>query len=832
MDKQAEETKVKLNKNKYSFKVVGGSASKNLSKMDSDFLNRFNSMCLEFKKKTNKEVIVTRTFTTKEEQEKLYKNSLENKTYEKNNPYPQTLHCYGRAIDIQPVFTTMLEDLGLLEKYGFVAPFSNERRHIQNIDEKDKVLSNAGDGLLFKEPIRSRGGESLDSVDTYIKNMFKKGLPKNILDKIEKGGGYSFSELKMLPSFLGGVDSKYVTMIERYQNYLMDIQEVRNAVKDKKISEKKAVQALKEMYSLQDGTVLYHDEARRKSKNIFTGKTSTLEYALENREKARNKAISEMIGAIEQLKSRGKDLITMIKSVNSIEDAKELEQKAIEIHNEIIGTIEDKLGVTFLTVTDEGVWNFKDNITGETFEFSQSGIDKALQTVKSNAFATTLGIAGAVVGALIPLPGTTFLGSMIGTYMGTFIDSYVSGNILGKNISLEEANEVSLDAALTDGVINALTFGAGKLIKSFSPTFLNPLLSKLSKIKIGGTDNLVLKQTSKETSPQPSYLISSNKQTSSLSFSPTSKDVINPYIIKQKAKQTDNLIFKSSSKKYKEFAKQMTIKKKSPLIGGIKNVYKRFKNIGGKVKKFGGIGLKRLIALGAKTMEKRSLLGIGKGNGRRKTTMIPIKNKGKTYYIWAGDFGKDYDKIIKEKNIKEYKLESDTNFSELKPIEVTMDEVYKKDIVNVEYENKIKREKELQKLLSGETSSKANDITSSEAYINDLKESGLLKSDETLGYVLNDTSNFTKNENNIENSNNTIITNKQKPMTKNISSGLNNSYLTKPNLDGNTSQQGVSIINNNNSNNNFIMNGGEQKPKFSNNIDMKENSKLIKEFNL
>lgn len=831
MDKQAEETKVKLNKNKYSFKLVGGSASKNLSKMDSDFFNRFNSMCLEFKKKTNKEVIVTRTFMTKQEQEKLYKNSLENKTYEKNNPYPQTLHCYGRAIDIQPVFTTMLENLGLLEKYGFVAPFSNERRHIQNINEKDKLLSNAGDALLFKEPIRSRGGESLDSVDTYIKNMFKKGLPKNILDKIEKGGGYSFSELKLLPSFLGGVDSKYSPIIERYQNYLMDIQEVRNAVKDKKISEEKTVQALKEMYSLQDGTVLCHDEARRKSKNIFTGKTSTLDY-IGNKEKARNKAISEMIGSIEQLKSRGKDLITMIKSVNSIKDAKELEQKAIEIHNEIIGTIEDKLGVTFLNVTDEGVWNFKDNITGETFEFSQSGIDKALQTVKSNAFATTLGIAGAVVGALIPLPGTTFLGSMIGTYMGTFIDSYVSGDILGKNISLEEANEVSLDAMLTDGVINALTFGAGKLIKSFSPTILNPLLSKISKIKIGGkTDNLVLKQTKKETSPQPSYLISSNKQTSSLSFSPTSKDVINPYIIKQKAKQSDNLIFKSSSKEYKEFAKQMTIKKKSPLIGGIKNVYKRFKNIGGKVKKFGGIGLKRLIALGAKTMEKRSLLGIGKGNGRRKTTMIPIKNKGKTYYIWAGDFGKDYDEIIKEKNIKEYKLESDTNFSELKPIEVTTYEVYKKDIVNVEYENKIKREKELQKLLSGETSSKANDITSSEAYINDLKESGLLKSDETLGYVLNDTSNFTKNENNIENSNNTIITNKQKPMTKNISSGLNNSYLTKPNLDGNTSQQGVRIINNNNSNNNFIMNS-DQKPKFSNNIDMKENSKLIKEFNL
>lgn len=824
MDNQAEETKVKLNKKKYSFKLVGGSAGKNLSKMDSDFLNRFNSMCLEFKKKTNKEVIVTRTFTTKEEQEKLYKNSLENKTYEKNNPYPQTLHCYGRAIDIQPVFTTMLEDLGLLEKYGFVAPFSNERRHIQNIDEKDKVLSNAGDGLLFKEPIRSRGGESLDSVDTYIKNMFKKGLPKNILDKIEKGGGYSFSELKMLPSFLGGVDSKYVPMIERYQNYLMDIQEVRNAVKNKKISEEKAVQTLKEMYSLQDGTVLYHDEARHKSKNIFTGKTSTLDYALENREKARDKAISEMIGAIEQLKSRGKDLITMIKSVNSIEDAKELEQKAIGIHNEIIGTIEDKLGVTFLNVTDEGVWNFKDNITGETFEFSQSGIDKALQTVKSNAFATTLGIAGAVVGALIPLPGTTFLGSMIGTYMGTFIDSYVSGDTLGKNISLEEANEVSLDAALTDGVINALTFGAGKIIKSFSPTFLNPLLSKLSKIKIGGkTDNLVLKQTSKETSSQPSYLISSNKQTSSLAFSSTSKDVINPYIIKQNAKQTDNLIFKSSSKEYKEFAKQMTIKKKSPLIGGIKNVYKRFKNIGGKIKKFGGIGLKRLIALGAKTMEKRSLLGLGKGNGKRKTTMIPIKNKGKTYYIWAGDFGKDYDKIIKEKNLKEYKLESDTNFSELKPIEVTMDEVYKKDIVNVDYENKIKNENELQKFLSGEISNKTNSSVNSQAYANGLKETGIIKSDETLGSILNEANNT---------SSNTIITNKQKPMSKNISSGSNNSYLTKPNLNGTANQQGVSIINNNNSNNNFIMNGGEQKPKFSNNIDMKENSKLIKEFNL
>ena len=812
MGKQAEEAKAKLNRKKYNFKLVGGNASKNLSKMDSDFLNRFNTMCLEFKKKTNKEVIVTRTFTTKEEQEKLYKNSLENKTYEKNNPYPQTLHCYGRAIDIQPVFTTMLEELGLLEKYGFVAPFSNERRHIQNINEKDKVLSNAGDGLLFKEPIRSRGGESLDSVDTYLKNMFKKGLPKNILDKIEKGGGYSFTELKLLPSFLGGASSNYAPLIERYQNYLMDFQEVKNAVKNKKISEEKAVQALKEMYSLQDGTSLYHDEARHKSKNIFTGKTSTLDYALENKEKARNKAISEMIGAVEQLKTRGKDLITMIKSVNSIEDAKELEQKAIEIHNEIIGTIEDKLGVTFLNVTDEGVWNFKDNITGETFEFSQSGIDKALQTAKSNAFATTLGIAGAIVGALMPLPGTTFLGSMIGTYMGTFIDSYVSGNTLGKNISLEEAKEVSLDSALTDGVINALTFGAGKLIKSFSPMFLSPILSKSKSIKEG-----VQKVFSKSSSTLKPLV----KQESNIALKET-QNFTKSLFTKQGNKLSSKSVTKNGS----------NIARKTPILGSVKNVYKRFKNIGGKIKKFGGIGLKRLIALSAKTMEKRSLLGGDKDKGKRKTTMIPITDKGKVYYIWEGDFGKDHSKIIKEKNLKAYKLDRDINFSELKPIEITMDEVYKKDIINVEYENKIKREKELQKSLSSEISNRANNIAGSEVYINDLKETGILKSDETLGNILNDTTNFTKNENGIENSNNTIITNKQKPMSKNLASISNNSYLTKPNVNGTTTQQGVGIINNNNSNNNFIMNSGEQKPKFSNNIDMKENSKLIKEFNL
>lgn len=824
MDNQAEETKVKLNKKKYSFKLVGGSASKNLSKMDSDFLNRFNSMCLEFKKKTNKEVIVTRTFTTKEEQEKLYKNSLENKTYEKNNPYPQTLHCYGRAIDIQPVFTTMLEDLGLLEKYGFVAPFSNERRHIQNINEKDKVLSNAGDGLLFKEPIRSRGGESLDSVDTYIKNMFKKGLPKNILDKIEKGGGYSFSELKMLPSFLGGVDSKYVPMIERYQNYLEDIKEIKKAVKNKKISEEKAVQALKEVYGLQDGMADYHLIAKAKSTSILTGKTSTLEYALENREKARNKAISEMMGSIEQLKSRGYDLITMIKSVNSIEDAKELEQKTMSIHNEIIRTIETKLGVTYLNVSDDGVWNFRDNITGETFEFSQSGIDKALQTVKSNAFATTLGIAGSIIGFMIPVPGTTFLGSMVGTFMGTLLDTYVSGKSLGKNIGLDEYGEISLDAALTDAVINGLTFGMGKVIKGFSVPFLKPLFAKLAKSKLAkNSDNLILNQTKKE--PQKLTVTTSDN----ISIKPSSNKVDSSIYFRKES--TPNVKIKPSQKS-KSMSKPLVKKPVSKTYSKLKNVYKRFKNIGGKIKKFGGIGLKRLIALGAKTMEKRSLLGVGKGNGKRKTTMIPIVDKDKVYYIWAGDFGKDYSKIIKEKNLKAYKLERVTNISELKPIEVTMDEVYKKDIVNVEYENKIKREKELQKLLSGEISSKTNDISSSEAYINDLKESGVLKSDEALGNILNDTSNFTKNENVIENSNNTIITNKQKPMSKNISSGSNNSYLTKPNLNGTANKQGVSIINNNNSNNNFIMNGGEQKPKFSNNIDIKENSKLIKEFNL
>lgn len=822
MDTNAEETKVKLNTKKYNFKFVGGNAEKNLSKMDSDFLNRFNSMCLEFKKKTNREVIVTRTFTPKTEQEKLYKNSLENKTNEKNNPYPQTLHCYGRAIDIQPIFTNMLEDLGLLEKYGFMAPFSNERRHIQNINEKDKVLSNAGDGLLFKEPIRSRGGESLDSVDAYLKNMFKKGLPTAIIKEIELNRGYSYFNLKFIPSFMGGVDSKYVSMIERYQNYLMDIQEVRNAVKNKKISEEKAVQAIKEMYSLQDGTVLYHDEARHKSKNIFTGKTSTLDYALENREKARNKAISEMIGAIEQLKSRGADLITMIKSVNSIEDAKELEQKAIEIHNEIIGTIENKLGVTYLNVTDEGVWNFKDNITGETFEFSQSGIDKALQTVKSNAFATTLGIAGAVVGALIPLPGTTFLGSMIGTYMGTFIDSYVSGKTLGKNTSLEEANEVSLDAALTDGVINALTFGAGKLIKSFSPMFLNPIISKAKGIKEG-----VRKIFSKEETINES-LKPLLRQETNIAFKTTSKEA-SDYTKSLFLKQDSKVALKSTTKN--GIADTLTATRKKPILGNVKNVYKRFKNIGGKVKKFGGIALKRLIALGAKTMEKRSLLGVGKGNGKRKTTMIPIKNKGKTYYIWAGDFGKDYDKIIKEKNLKEYKLEKDTNFSELKPIEVTMDEVYKKDIVNVEYENKIKREKELQKLLSGETTNKVNDANISESYINELKETGILKNEESIGNVLNGATNLIKNESNVESSTNTIITNKQKPMTKNISANSNN-YLSKPIVGNNTNNQGFNIINNNNSSNNFIMSGGEQKPQFSNKIDMKENSKLIKEFNL
>lgn len=811
----------------YYFKMVGNS-QKNIDKMDTNFLTRFNSMCKEFYELTKKKIVVTRTFTTKEEQENLYKKSLEDKTSFKNNPYPMTLHCYGRAIDIQPIFTDNLISLGLLEKYGFVAPFSNEKRHIQNINETDKNLANAGDGNLFKEPIRSRGGDSLDSVDTYLRKILSRGIPKNILNKIDKKF-YTWSELNTLPEFLGGVDKKYAPYIERYQNYLQDMKELKKAVKNKKITEKQAIQGLKEMYGLQDGLVKYHDEAIHKSTSFLTNKKSTIEY-VSNKEKTREKAIADMISSIEQLKTRGTDIIKMVSSVSSIEDAKDLEKKSIQLHNDIINTIETRLGLTFINVNDKGVWTFKDNVTGESFEFSQSGFDKAMQTIKSNAFATTFSIAGSILGSLLG-PSGTIAGGMLGTYAGSFIDSYISSKNIGENLSLAEYNHIALDATLTDGIINALTFGAGKLIKSFSLPVLKPLLTTARRTK--GLAQNIFKKSGKETTNTLSLSLEkdttkdlyTNLTGSSFKFEGSQANKFTSGIIIKEGEKLP-LTYKFVPKKsFYQKTKDFVFDSFRNVIRKSKNVYNKFKSVGRGIRKFGGIVFKKILSLATKTMEKRSL-NKNKGLIGKKTTMVPIVDNGKVYYIWSGDYGKDYKKLIKDKKLKEYKLTDDENFSSLKAIEIDYDKVYKEPITNKKYEEKLIAEEKIKKILSEDTTQK--DYKVSETNIINNKEEPNIQ-DITIGGGKVDISNIGENNYSITNNNNSAkyISRKEIPKTKNISSE-SSIKITNDNV---SNGKNVSFFNNVDNSNTNIQIGEQNKQKFTNSINMKDNSKMIKEFN-
>lgn len=809
----------------YYFKMVGNS-QKNIDKMDSNFLARFNSMCKDFYELTKRQIIVTRTFTTKEEQENLYKKSLEDKTSFKNNPYPMTLHCYGRAIDIQPIFTDKLISLGLLEKYGFVAPFSNEKRHIQNINESDKNLANAGDGNLFKEPIRSRGGDSLDSVDVYLRKNLSRGIPKNILNKIENKF-YTWSELNTLPEFLGGVDKKYAPYIERYQNYLQDVKELKNAVKNKKITEKQAIQGLKEMYGLQDGLVKYHDEAIHKSTSFLTNKKSTIEY-VSNKEKTREKAIADMISSIEQLKTRGTDIIKMVSSVNSIEDAKELEEKSIQLHNDIINTIEKKLGLTFLSVNDKGVWSFRDNITGESFEFSQSGFDKAMQTIKSNAFATTFSIAGSILGSLLG-PAGTIAGGMLGTYAGSFIDSYISSKNIGENLSLSEYNDIALDAALTDGIINALTFGAGKLIKSFSLPVLKPLFAK-AKRTTGLVAN-IFKKSGKEATDTLS--LSLGKETTKNLYTNLTGTSFK-FEGSQANKLTSGIMIKEGEKLPYTFVPKKSFYQKTKdfvfdsfrnVIRKSKNTYNKFKSVGRGIRKFGGIVFKKILSLATKIMEKRSL-NKNKGFIGKKTTMVPITDNGKVYYIWSGDYGKDYKKLIKDKKLKEYKLTGDESFSSLKAIEIDYDKVYKEPITNKKYEEKLRAEERIQKIMNN--NSQQNNYKNSEINMLNNKEEPNIQ-DIAIGEGKENISNIGKNKYSIINNNNSAkyISRKETPKTKNISSE-SSIKITNDNV---SNGKNVSFFNNIDNSNTNIQFWEQNNQKFTNSINMKDNSKMIKEFN-
>ena len=91
----------------------------------------FMSMAQEYKNKTGKTITVNSAFRSIAHQQRIYNKNIAEGSPKKVARPGTSMHNYGYAIDIQSTDANKLNQLGLLQKYGFVRPVSGEPWHIQ-----------------------------------------------------------------------------------------------------------------------------------------------------------------------------------------------------------------------------------------------------------------------------------------------------------------------------------------------------------------------------------------------------------------------------------------------------------------------------------------------------------------------------------------------------------------------------------------------------------------------------------------------------------------------------------------------------------------------------
>lgn len=111
--------------------LVGSVITKNgnvdLDGLDPRFQGALGNMSQEYFSATGKKLQFNSGYRSNEEQERLYKTKPAGMAAKPGS----SLHNYGMAVDVQSNQANELKKLGLLDKYGFTRPISNEPWHVQ-----------------------------------------------------------------------------------------------------------------------------------------------------------------------------------------------------------------------------------------------------------------------------------------------------------------------------------------------------------------------------------------------------------------------------------------------------------------------------------------------------------------------------------------------------------------------------------------------------------------------------------------------------------------------------------------------------------------------------